>query len=138
MTPPGGRRPRLLIVDDEPDMLDFLERVFRTEYEVVRATGAEEALTQLASRRFDILVTDQKMPHMSGVELLERIAAEHAEQDLVKVLLSGFTDVPEIQRAVERCGIHNYIVKPVDSERLHEAVAEAVAVKEGRSFKKVE
>jgi DNA-binding NtrC family response regulator len=138
VTRPGGQRPRLLIVDDEPDMLDFLERVFRTEYEVVRASGAEEALSHLAAKKFDVLVTDQKMPHMSGIELLEKIGEKHADQDLVKVLLSGFTDVPEIQRAVERCGIHNYVVKPVDSERLHEAVAEAIAVKEGRSFKKVE
>jgi two-component system response regulator HupR/HoxA len=116
-------------------MLDFLERVFRADYEVVRANGAEEALAQLGASRFDVLVTDQKMPVMTGIELLERIADRH---DLVKVLLSGFTDVPEIQRAVERCGIHNYVVKPVDSERLHDAVAEAVAVKEGRSFRKIQ
>jgi len=129
-------KPKLLIVDDEPDMLDFLERVFRGEYDVVRANGAEEALAALAADRFDVLVTDQKMPGVSGVELLERIA--DSQPQLVKVLLSGFTDVPEIQRAVDRCGIHNYVVKPVDSDRLHEALAEAIAVKEGRSLRRIQ
>ncbi len=129
-------KPKLLIVDDEPDMLDFLERVFRSEYEVVRANGAEEALQVLAAQRIDVLVTDQKMPGVSGVELLERIA--DSQPQLVKVLLSGFTDVPQIQRAVDRCGIHAYVVKPVDSERLHEALAEAIAVKAGRSLRRIQ
>jgi DNA-binding NtrC family response regulator len=114
----------MLIVDDEPDMLDFLERVFRTEYEVVRASSAEEALCELPRGRFAVVITDQKMPHITGVELLERIGERHPY--LVKVLLSGFTEVPEIQRAVDRCGIHNYVVKPVDSEKLKAAVAEAI------------
>ena len=134
-------KPRLLVVDDEPDMLDFLERVFRSEYEIVRANGAEEALATLqgAAGRFDVLVTDQKMPAMTGIELLERIADGTAgpHDALVKVLLSGFTDVPEIQRAVERCGIHAYVVKPVDSERLHEAVKEAIDVKAGRAPRRI-
>jgi adenylate cyclase len=119
-----SQKPRMLIVDDEPDMLDFLERVFRTEYDVVRASSAEDALRELPRGRFAVVITDQKMPHITGVELLERIGERHPY--LVKVLLSGFTEVPEIQRAVDRCGIHNYVVKPVDSEKLKAAVAEAI------------
>jgi YesN/AraC family two-component response regulator len=61
------------------------------------------------------VITDQKMPQITGVELLERIGERYPF--LVKVLLSGFTEVPEIQRAVDRGGIHNYVVKPVDSEK---------------------
>jgi adenylate cyclase len=117
-------KPRLLIVDDEPDMLDFLERVFRADWEVVRAASAQEAYDALAGGKFSLVITDQKMPHTTGVELLERIGGLYP--GLVKVLLSGFTEVPEIERAVERGGIHNYVVKPVDSEKLRAAVAEAV------------
>jgi YesN/AraC family two-component response regulator len=117
-------KPRLLIVDDEPDMLDFLERVFRNEYTVTRATNADEALRELGQQRYSVVITDQKMPHITGVQLLERIGERFPF--LVKVLLSGFTEVPEIQRAVERCGIHNYVVKPVDSEKLRAAVKEAI------------
>lgn len=117
-------KPRLLIVDDEPDMLDFLERVFRADYTVVRASSAEGALDELGKHKFALVITDQKMPHTTGVELLERIGERYPQ--LVKVLLSGFTEVPEIQRAVERGGIHNYVVKPVDSEKLRAAVDEAI------------
>ena len=117
-------KPRLLIVDDEPDMLDFLERVFRMDYEVIRASSAEEALNELGKSKFALVITDQKMPQITGVELLERIGERYPF--LVKVLLSGFTEVPEIQRAVDRGGIHNYVVKPVDSEKLRAAVTEAI------------
>jgi DNA-binding NtrC family response regulator len=117
-------KPRLLIVDDEPDMLDFLERVFRTEYTITRASSAEDALEELGRHRYALVITDQKMPHITGIEFLERIGDRFPS--LVKVLLSGFTEAPEIQRAVERGGIHNFVVKPVDSEKLHVAVAEAI------------
>jgi adenylate cyclase len=117
-------KPRLLIVDDEPDMLDFLERVFRGEYTVVRASSADEALAELGRHKFAVVITDQKMPHITGVELLERIGERYPY--LVKVLLSGFTEVPEIERAVEHGGIHNYVLKPVDSEKLRAAVTEAI------------
>jgi len=115
---------RLLIVDDEPDMLDFMERVFRSQYEVVRASSGEEALRLLGQKKFAVVITDQKMPQMTGVELLERIGQRLPY--LVKVLLSGFTDVPEIERAMDRAGIHNYVVKPIDSEKLRAAVKEAI------------
>jgi DNA-binding NtrC family response regulator len=117
-------KPRLLVVDDEPDMLDFLERVFRNEYQVTRALSAEDALNELGQHKYAVVITDQKMPHITGVQLLERIGERYPF--LVKVLLSGFTEVPEIQRAVDRCGIHNYVVKPVDSEKLRAAVKEAI------------
>ena len=124
ITVPDKGKPRVLIVDDEPDMLDFLERVFRGEYAVTRAGSANEALRELGQHKYALVITDQKMPHITGVELLERIGERYPF--LVKVLLSGFTEVPEIQRAVDRGGIHNYVVKPVDSERLREAVHEAI------------
>jgi adenylate cyclase len=125
-------KPKLLIVDDEPDMLDFLERVFRPDFAVTRCNSADEALAVLQSgANFDVLVTDQKMPRMTGVELLEHIRESHTT--LVKILLSGFTDLPEIQRAIERCGIAAYVVKPVDSERLRQAVHEALSRQSGAS-----
>src|SRR5262245_23249654 len=104
-------------------MLDFLERVFRRDYVVLRAQSGEEALALLDSSEVDVLITDQKMPRMTGVQLLERIRGRYPH--LIKMLVSGYTDVPDIQQAVERCQIHQYVVKPVDSERLKEAVREA-------------
>ncbi len=125
-------KPRLLIVDDEPDMLDFLERVLRRRFAVTRASSADEALRVLEEGEFEVLITDQKMPNVSGLELLERIRDRHP--GLVRVLISGFTEVPDVQRAVDRCGIHNYILKPVDSQRLIEAVDQAYRVRDGEPF----
>ncbi len=131
----SGSKPRLLIVDDEPDMLDFFERVFRAGYEVVRAGGAEEALALLRAGRFDVLVTDQKMPQMTGLELLGQIAAgaAGAHEAMARVLVSGFTDVPDIEQALARSGLDNYVLKPVDSARLREAVEQALATRGRRN-----
>ena len=122
----------MLIVDDEPDMLDFLERVLRRRFRVTRCRNAEEALERLAEAEYSVLITDQKMPRVSGLELLERIGDQQPQ--LVKLLISGFSDVPDIQRAVKRGGIHNYILKPVDSQKLLDAVEEAYRVRDGKPF----
>lgn len=124
-------KPHLLIVDDEPDMLDFLERVLRKRFEVSRSVSAEEALARLAQRSFDLLITDQKMPRVTGLELLDRIGDQFPT--LVKILISGFTESPDIRRARESRRIHNYIFKPVDSERLLEAIEEAYASRDRAS-----
>jgi adenylate cyclase len=124
----SAQKPRLLIVDDEPDMLDFLERVLRRRYRVTRCNLAEEALEALEQDQYEILVTDQKMPRVSGLELIERLGDKYPM--LVRVLISGFTELPDIKRAVELCRIHAYILKPVDSQKLLEAIDEAYKVRD--------
>jgi len=125
-------KPRLLVVDDEPDMLDFVERVMRRRYDVVRVANGDEALAALAAGDFDVVITDQKMPRMSGLEMLDRIAGSHPR--LVRILLSGFTDMPDIQRAIERAILHAYVLKPVDSMKLLAAVDQAYRVRDGAPF----
>lgn len=128
---------KLLIVDDEPDMLDFLERVLRSRFDVSRTSSAEEALDWLDGGDYAVLVTDQKMPRVSGLELLERIGDRCP--GLVKILISGYTDDPAIARAVDQGQIHNYVLKPVDGARLLAAIDEAYAVRDGtKPFEKIE
>lgn len=122
-------KPCVLIVDDEPDMLDFLERVLRRRFEIHRCNSAENALKRLEERTFDVLITDQKMPKVSGIELLE--AASENYPEMLRVLISGYTELPTIQHAIQKCRIHNYILKPVDSRKLLEAVDQAYKVREG-------
>jgi DNA-binding NtrC family response regulator len=122
-------KPKLLIIDDEPDMLDFLERVLRRRFQITRTSNPEVALRELRSGAYEVFVTDQKMPRMNGLDLLDELG--QGGGNLVKILISGFTEVPDIQRAVERGQIHNYVLKPVDSDRLLEAVDEAYAVRDG-------
>ena len=120
-----SQRPKILLVDDEPDMLDFLERSLRKRFQVVRAPNGLDALSMLAADQFEVLITDQKMPKMGGLELLERISDEYPK--LIRLLLSGFAEIPEIRRAKNTCRIHNYIFKPVDSRKLLAAIDQAYA-----------
>jgi DNA-binding NtrC family response regulator len=127
-----ANKPRLLVVDDEPDMLEFVERVTRRRFQVTACSGADEALAALAVDEYEVLITDQKMPRVSGLELLARISGQFPT--MVRVLLSGFTDVPDIQRAVENSHVHAYVLKPVDSHRLLAAIDQAYAVRDGAPF----
>ena len=114
---------RILIVDDEPDMLDFLERVLRSGFEVLRAANATEALEILGRESVDAILTDQKMPRMSGLELLEQ--TREMGLDVVRVILSGYADVLDVERAVAQCGLHHYAMKPIDSQRLRAVLEQA-------------
>lgn len=118
-------KPSLLAVDDEPDILDFLERVFRRQYVVLRAGDADQALQVLEQSPAEVIVSDQRMPGRSGLELLEDVSRSYPH--VTRVLLSGFSDLPEITQAAESGLVHAYVVKPVDSKRLSEAVEEARA-----------
>jgi DNA-binding NtrC family response regulator len=115
---------RLLIVDDEPDMLDFLDRVFRRDYEVVRSQSVEEALGHLDSGSFDVIVTDRRMPRRSGLELLE-IAAERQPQ-AVRVLLTGYADSLVDEKVAQWRLVDAWVSKPIDSAALKQSIAQAV------------
>lgn len=112
---------QLLVVDDEADMLDFIERVFRREYRVWRAQSVDEALPLLERERFVVLITDRRMPRRSGFELLERARAMQPEA--ARILLSGYTDHDaDVPADADAC-----VTKPVDSETLRQVVADVVA-----------
>jgi adenylate cyclase len=121
-------KPKLLVVDDEPDMLDFIERGLRRRFSVTRTNNPEAALELLSTGEYEILITDQQMPKVSGLDLLERVSARHPS--LVRILISGFTEVPDVQKAVARGTIHNYILKPVDTQKLLQAIDEAILVRD--------
>jgi DNA-binding NtrC family response regulator len=118
-------RQRLLLVDDEQDILDFLERALRRRYQVTRCSDPLAALAELRQGHFDVVITDQKMPALTGLELIEEIA--RSSPGTVRVLISGFTDAPEIARALAGRRIHNFVLKPIDSARLIEAIDTATA-----------
>lgn len=125
----GPDKPRILVVDDEPDMLDFIERVTRRRFDVTRCANGEDALALLTERTFDVLITDHKMPRMTGLELLERLADRYPT--MVRVLLSGYTDVPEVHRAGASGRVHHYVLKPVDSRALLAGIDHAYKVRDG-------
>ena len=121
----AAQQQRLLLVDDEQDILDFLERALRRRYQVTRFSDPLAALAEIRQGHFDVVITDQMMPSLTGLELIEEIAQR--SPDTVRVLISGFTDAPEIARALAGQRIHNFVLKPVDSARLIEAIDTATA-----------
>lgn len=116
---------RLLIVDDESDMLDFLERVFRREYQVTRARSVEEALAALDRGPVEVVITDRRMPRRSGLDLLEIVAQR--DPKTVRVLLTGYADSLVDEKVAQWKLVDAWISKPIDSAALKRAIADARA-----------
>src|SRR6267142_1565012 len=90
----------LLVVDDEPYILSTLAALLGSEFEVLTADGAEAARRHFASRDIDLILTDQKMPHMSGVQLLEWVRTNHPKT--VRLLMTGFAELEEAVEAINK------------------------------------
>jgi diguanylate cyclase (GGDEF)-like protein len=118
------RTQTLLIVDDEDNILSALKRLFRRDgYSVVTAKGAAEGLQRLAETEVDVIVSDQRMPGMTGVEFLRR--AKELYPDSVRMVLSGYTELQSIIDAVNEGAIYKFLTKPWDDDLLRAHVAEA-------------
>jgi EAL domain-containing protein (putative c-di-GMP-specific phosphodiesterase class I)/CheY-like chemotaxis protein len=124
-----GRKRRLLIVDDEPNILAAIRRLLRREgYEILTATSAASGLEMLGKAEVDVIVSDQRMPGMTGVEFLRR--AKQLCPDTVRIVLSGFTELSSITDAINEGAIYKFLAKPWDDDTLRQHVAEAFRHKE--------
>ena len=108
--------PTVLIVDDEPRVLDSLEAILAAEFRVVRAGGGEAALDALKTDEVAVIVTDYRMPGMTGVELLRR-SQEHAPE-AVRIILTAYTDVDSLMEAINTGRIYQFVPKPWDPNEL--------------------
>ena len=125
----SNRGRTVLLVDDEEHILSCLEQLLRGDgYRIVRAHSAAEGLQRLADTPIDVIVSDQRMPGMTGVEFLRR--ARHLYPSTVRIVLSGFTDLQSITDAVNEGAVCKFLTKPWDNERLRAHVAEAFQQKE--------
>ena len=100
----------ILYVDDEKDNLLAFKAVFRRHYHIHLAEGGEEALRLLEENPIDLVVSDQIMPHMTGVELLEKVKDEYP--DLIRIVLTGYSDMQAIIDAINKGQIYHYMNKP--------------------------
>lgn len=117
-------KPKMLVVDDEPDNLDLLQRTFRREFEVLRAESGKAALATLAQEgEVAVIISDQRMPEMKGTEFLSRTVPQFP--DTVRIILTGFTDVEDLVEAINAGQVHRYITKPWDAEELKQVVERA-------------
>ncbi len=115
----------ILLVDDEAHILSALQRAMRREpWTVLTADSGSAALAVLAKQHVDLIVSDQKMPGMSGLDLLAR--ARSLQPDAASILITGWTEeVPHAQ--IEALGVHALLPKPWDVQTLKRAVREALA-----------
>ncbi len=114
----------ILFVDDEPNVLNGLQRMLRPmrrEWELCFAHSGAEALAILAEKKVDVIVSDMKMPGLDGAQLLEEVSAKYPQ--IGRIILSGYS---EKELAVRSSDIaHEYLTKPCDTEVLKSAVSTA-------------
>jgi signal transduction histidine kinase len=114
----------VLVVDDEADNVDALERLFRRKYNVLKATSGKQALKELENNDVSLIVTDQRMPNMTGVEFLEESMDTHP--NAVRILLTGFTDIDSVIAAINSGQVYRYVTKPWDPRDLMNTVDKAI------------
>lgn len=120
----------LLLVDDEANILNALMRVLRREgYQIFTADNTELAFELLAQHPVQVILSDQRMPGMSGTEFLER--AKMLYPNTVRIILSGYTDLASITEAINRGAIYHFMTKPWDDDKLRSEVREAFRVAQG-------
>ena len=117
-------KPTILCLDDENDNLDALERLFRKHFHVLKANSAEKAFEILDNRPdIAVIVSDQRMPVMTGVEFLEKSIVSHLNTS--RILLTGYTDIESVIDAVNLGQIFRYLTKPWDPLDLINTVTQA-------------
>lgn len=122
--PPG----RLLLVDDEPNILTSLRRLLRGEgYEIRTAEGGQIGLELLEQEPADVIISDMRMPGMTGAEFFKQVRERWP--DTVRVLLTGFADMSSAVSAINEGGIYSYLDKPWDDAHLLQVVRAALAHK---------
>ena len=118
------RKYELLLVDDELANLQKLQRTFMDQYKVHLARSGEEALQILQKAPIDAIITDQKMPGMTGIEFLE--LSQKTYPNLVRIVLTGFTEVDDLIAAINTGKVHRYITKPWEPEDVRLAVQDSL------------
>jgi response regulator RpfG family c-di-GMP phosphodiesterase len=115
---------KVLVVDDEPANLRMVERLLRKDYQVMTAISGEEALEILRREAVDLIITDQRMPGMSGTDLLRE--SMHTSPDATRIILTGFTDIESLIEAINTSRVYKYVSKPWDPINLKVIVDQAL------------
>src|SRR6516165_2886185 len=113
----------LLIVDDEPNVCDSVHDLLRREFRVLKAHSAEEGYRIMQEEEVHIVMSDQRMPQMTGVELLSKLKARHPHA--IRMLFTGFADLESVIAAINHGHIYQFLKKPWQPEALLAAVRQA-------------
>lgn len=115
---------KILIVDDEPANLRILERLFRADYSVVAAASGGEALELLTLHDIAVIISDQRMPIMTGIDFLKKVA--EMRPHTVRIILTGYMDVDALVEAINSGVVYKYVTKPWVNEDLQQIVKRAL------------
>ena len=113
----------ILYVDDEANNLIAFRAVYRTKYTIYTALSGIEGLDIMSKNEIHIVITDQRMPNMTGVEFLEKIIEKYPAP--IRILLTGYTDMSAIVDAINKGSIYQYLNKPWDEDELEEIIEKA-------------
>lgn len=125
------RKPQrtLLLVDDESNVLASLKRLFRRDgHQIFTASSGQEGLDIMARQKVDVIISDQRMPGMTGVEFLR--AAKAAHPDTIRIVLSGYTELQSVTDAINEGAIYRFLTKPWEDDQLREHIRKAFEYKE--------
>jgi response regulator RpfG family c-di-GMP phosphodiesterase len=122
----AGRKARILFVDDEERIVTALRSIFRINYHVFTATNGPEALEFVRKFQPHVVVSDQRMPEMTGVELLRRV--KDLAPNTVRMLLTGYSDLAAIVGSINDGEVFRFISKPWDNQEIQKTMAEAAAI----------
>jgi type II secretory ATPase GspE/PulE/Tfp pilus assembly ATPase PilB-like protein/DNA-binding response OmpR family regulator len=115
----------ILLVDDEPHILDSIKRIFRKEnYEIDTASNGKEALALLDRKNFHLVISDHMMPGMTGAELLQKVRELYP--DTIRIMLTGHADTTAIMGAIKEGAVYRFILKPAQDDDLRVTVALAL------------
>ena len=124
--PPRAARPKILFLDDDERILNSLGTLFRYKYQVFTATNGAQALSILRRYHVHVVVSDQRMPEMTGVEFLRQ--AKRVSPNTVRILLTGFSDLSAIIDSVNDGEVYRFLNKPWGNQEIQAVIADALAI----------
>jgi DNA-binding NtrC family response regulator len=116
---------KILYVDDEDSNLRIFRTGFKRQFDITAANSAKEGLEILAKEEFAIVITDQKMPQMTGTEFLKEV--NELYPDTIRVILTGFSDIGAVIDAINHGNVFKYIPKPWNKADMKEAIDECLS-----------
>jgi DNA-binding NtrC family response regulator len=119
------QRSKILIVDDEENILSALKRLFRNEnYDILTAQSGEDALSTLEEQPVDLIISDLKMPNMNGIEFLAK--AKETNPGALRIMLTGHADLKSVIEAIDKGEVYRFLLKPWNNDELKMSVRQAL------------
>jgi signal transduction histidine kinase len=117
---------KILYLDDEGANLEVFKALFRKDYEIYLVTSPADAMAILEEKELNVIIADQKMPEMSGVEFFERILKKYPQP--IRILMTGYTDIGSVIDAINKGQVYRYITKPWNEQELKLAIENAFEI----------